>query len=139
MKTFSTANIHLLDNGKAARAIDHAMRQCIADVTDRPAEDKPRKVVVEFEFTPKTEDESGVLDNVQVRARIKTALPVRQTRHYPMLPMGDGVVGFQPHSPDDPRQGELYDPAKETVNKDTGEVTKAKPGEDEDDDSPQNI
>ncbi len=126
-KQLTMSNLHLLDNGKAVAAINHALRQCSLDVLDRPGEKAVRKVVIEIEQTPKLDTVTAALDTVQTRFRIKTTLPIRQTVHYPMLVNEDGVLGFSPNSPQDPRQGDLFVAPEaqegEHVNKETGEVT----------------
>ena len=107
-KTLSISNLRELDQGKAALAIDHAIRQCVSDVRDRPGDSSPRKVAISMEFVPKRDADSDVLDLVEFQVKVATRLPVRQTRVYPMLPVAGDAVLFQPGSPMDPRQGVLY-------------------------------
>jgi hypothetical protein len=112
-KTLTISNLQDLDQGKAALAINHAIRQCVEDVQDRPGDESPRKVAINLEFTPKRDADSDVLDLVEFQVKVATKLPVRRTRVYPMLPVPGGAVLFQPGSPMDPRQGVLYAPEAE--------------------------
>ncbi|MCC6580971.1 MAG: hypothetical protein IT440_11070 [Phycisphaeraceae bacterium] len=67
------------------------------------------------------EKDSGVLDLVGCVFRVSTAIPVRVSTMYPMLPVGGAIV-FQPSSPGDPRQ-QVFGFAPEKINSETGEVT----------------
>lgn len=122
-KVLTVSALQELDRGKVALAINDAIRACTLDVLDRPGLEKPRKVLIEIDFEPQTDPDSAALDVVKVGFSIKTRFPVRQSQQYPMLASREGTLGFQPLSPNDPRQGELYDTTRERVDPKTGEVT----------------
>lgn len=112
-----------LDGGKIMRQVNHAIRQAVADVIDRPGNGNDRKVVLELSFAPSLDGEHAALDTVGLVGRIRVKIPDAQTVQYPMLPRADGTLGFSPSSPQDPRQGSLYEtPDGVHVDPDTGEV-----------------
>jgi hypothetical protein len=78
------ANLHKLDGGKADRAVSHAIRQCVADITDRPGDKSKRKVSVVISLEPKLDRDLAALEDVAVDIQINTGIPKRQTRQYPM-------------------------------------------------------
>ena len=119
-------NLHELDNGKCSTAVNHAIRQIMADIADRPADKAKRKVHFSIVATPRLSKDTGVLDGVDTQFIIKTSIPVRQTSVYPMNLDRDHIPNFQRHSPHDPNQNDL--PWKEPqgeINKETGEVVGA--------------
>jgi hypothetical protein len=123
-KQFVVKNLQDLENGKVALAINKALQRCVEDVKDRPNEKKARKVLAQFELTPKLEKDSGVLEEVEVVIHVRERVPDRRSRIYPMVPASDGMLLFEPTSPDNPRQGGLpyreQEPA-ETVDADIDE------------------
>lgn len=102
--TLTLPNLHRLDGGKANLAITHAIKQAVSDIQDRPGDKAARAVHVILKMTPALEPDQAVLDTVEVQILVRTKIPDRQTTKYPMLPMANGQVGFQEHSPMDPRQ-----------------------------------
>jgi hypothetical protein len=101
---FTLSSIRDIDRGKIELAINHALKQCVLDIEDRPGDKAKRKVTIQIEMTPQLDKNLAVLDTVAVQFRVATAIPVRQSSIYPMLPSDDGVVMFQPDSMFDPRQ-----------------------------------
>lgn len=130
-KLLSISTLQDIDGGKPATAINHALRQIANDVIDRPNDKAKRKVLVQIEMSPMLDSDLGTLDTIAVGVKVKTTVPVRQSLMYPMLPLKDGRLSFEPRSPFDPRQGALFseDPANETIDPETGEVKPA-PGSD---------
>ncbi|MFW6033448.1 MAG: hypothetical protein ACOCTI_08765 [Phycisphaeraceae bacterium] len=102
-------NLHDLDGGKLDLTASHAIRQAVEDVQDRPNDSTARKVHVVFELKPQLDAESGALDTIGVRGVVKTDIPKRQSKVYPMLPTRDHRVVFRPDSPNDPRQMTIFD------------------------------
>lgn len=108
---FNVRNLAELDGGKADLAINHAIRQIVNDVKDRPGDKAKRKVTIVIEAVPHLDKDTAALDTVDVQIKVKTSVPVRQTHSYPMLPTEDGTLLFSPSSPYNPRQGSLeFDP-----------------------------
>ena len=73
--------VEKLDHGRVHEAFQAELRRIIADLEDRPADTKPRKLSLEFKLTP-VQDESGNLDEVKGRFDIKAAVPNRRTKEY---------------------------------------------------------
>lgn len=108
---FNVRNLTELDGGKADLAINHAIRQIVNDVKDRPGDKAKRKVTIVIEAVPHLDDDSAALDTIDITIKVKTSVPLRQTHSYPMLPTEDGTLLFSPASPYNPRQGSLpFDP-----------------------------
>lgn len=133
-KTLTLSTIQDLDGGKAALAVNHAIRQAVLDVEDRPGDAAARKVVLELSFKPELTNDTAALDVVTMAAKIKTSIPHRQTVAYPMLPTGEGLLTFEEHSPHDPRQATMG-----FVDKETGEVKAGKAATDDDETETQRI
>ncbi len=112
---FNLTNLAELDNGKANLAINHALKQIVNDVRERPADKAKRKVILNIEMVPVLDPQTAVLDMVGVQIKIKTSVPVRQTMTYPMLATGDDTLRFMPGSPLDPRQQVLEFPGSQEV------------------------
>lgn len=116
-------DLHHLDNGKANAAVNHALRQCVQDIIDRPGDKAKRKVMLTVEMTPKLDEDLGALDTVHTQFIIKSSIPVRRTVEYPMLASRDGRLLFSRNSPMDPRQNDLpYAGDESAVDMTTGEV-----------------
>lgn len=124
-KQLNIANLQELDRGKVAVALNHAMRTCVMDIEDRPADKTARIVELKIKLSPKLDKDTGALDLVGAQFQISTKLPVRQSIVYPMLAAKEGTLAFQPECPLDPRQAAFEFP--EHVNKNTGEVESADP------------
>ena len=107
---FNLTNLADLDNGKANLAINHALKQIVNDIRERPADKAKRKVVLTVEMAPTLDPHTAVLDTIGVQLKIKTSVPVRQTISYPMLATQDDTLRFVPGSPLDPRQQVLNFP-----------------------------
>lgn len=123
-KQFNLSNLSELDGGKANVAITHAIRQIVADINDRPGDKANRKVTIEIIGRPVLADDTAVLDTVNIQIKVKTSVPIRQTREYPMLASKENFLMFSPESPNDPRQQSMFRQNEdgETVNTETGEV-----------------
>lgn len=102
--TLQIQTLAKLDGGKLVLAANHAIRQAIADVQDRPGDKSARKVTLDLVFRPELDKDAAILDTVRVQGRVNVVIPKRQTVEYPMLPMNNGTVIFQEHSPMEPRQ-----------------------------------
>ncbi len=111
-KTMTLANIQHIDGGRPMLAVNHALRQCTADIVDRPADKSKRKVVLVITQEPQLDKSTGALDTIGVQFKVKTSIPDRQSKLYPMLPTGENTVTFEPHAPNDPRQAALFGEAE---------------------------
>jgi hypothetical protein len=106
---FDATTMHKLDNGLLGAMMQHAMKQCVEDIGERPADKSPRKVIITLEMKPVLDKSSGVLDHIGLEYVVDTRVPKQRTNQYPML-LGDGNrLLFNPHSPSDPRQRGLFE------------------------------
>jgi|GEM_PF-1738119 len=143
-------SIQHLDGGKVDVAFTHAVAQVVADIKDRPGDKTKRTVTLTLSATPTLADDgSGVLDTIETRFQVKTGIPVRKSRGYPMAPRQDGkAMLFQEEDPNNPHQQTFpYDPVAKAgeaggdeddeIDQDTGEVIGA--ADDDADDDEVNI
>lgn len=119
-KQLNLTNLVDLDNGKVVAAFNHALRQILADISDRPGDRTKRKAVLTVIATPRIDKDLSVLDGSDIQFQVKAQIPVRQSKPYPMLLTADNTAMFQPESPDNPRQAAL--PYTTNVDRSTGEV-----------------
>lgn len=96
-----------LDGGKVQLAFSHGIQQCVHDIVDRPGDKAKRTATLICDLVPVLSAEEAVLDTIEVRFRVKSAVPIRRSSAYPMLPIEGGILIFQEHSPFDPRQNEF--------------------------------
>ncbi len=127
-KQFTLNSIQDIHNGVVALAVNHAIRQCVQDINDRSGDKAKRKVTLLIELVPILDKHTAALDTIGATFKVKTAIPERYSHEYPMLATRDGTLLFQPQSPFDPRQqalnfdGASVPPARERIDKETGEV-----------------
>lgn len=77
------------------------------DCSDRPGDKAKRKVLLVVECEPALDKETGALDTVHTRFKVRASIPDRQSKPYPMTVTNDGLLHFQSNSPMDPRQDDL--------------------------------
>jgi len=132
-----------LDRGHVGLAINHAIKQMVADIIARAGDKSKRSVTIKITGTPVLDEGSAVLDTVALHVEVTQGIPKRRnSKPYQALPMGDGTLQFSPTAPQDPRQLPMFDgstPIKGDdgvnieVNTTTGEVV----GGDDEDEEPQ--
>lgn len=103
-KTLVLANIQDIDRGRVALAFNQALQIATQDCINRPGDKGARKIQLTVELKPQLDKETSALDTISTEFVIKTTVPVRRSAAYPMLPLNDGKMVFQPGSPFDPRQ-----------------------------------
>ncbi len=117
----------LLDKGVLAVVFEREVAHVVRDCDDRPLDDRPRKISIEFSFIPVV-DKSGTgtvgLESVVVDAQIQSSLPKRRSKQFHMTAHQDGSLSFHPELPEDPEGDALYD--QDVIDRETGEV---KPGQ----------
>ena len=107
-----------LDSGTAAAVFQNEMRKAVADCTDRPGLDTPRKVMLEVTIAPVT-DSRGVCEHANVDFKVHSSIPHQKTRQYQMEVDSRGELLFNPESPDDVHQ-QTIDEALDGVSEATG-------------------
>ena len=78
---FSLPTLVNLDGGRITEAWLQALKRCARDCEDRPAVEKPRKVVLELSVRP-VMDEQGGLDTIRGTFQIKDTAPARESKVY---------------------------------------------------------
>jgi hypothetical protein len=96
---FTLASLQDLDGGKAVKAFEQHVRRAAIDCMDRPADATARKVVLELELTP-VMDQAGECTEVNARFKAASAVPKHQTKLYSLGLRRNGVLVFNPDSPD---------------------------------------
>lgn len=100
-------DLEALENGAIGEVFTMKLGQLMADVVDRPALEKARKLTVELELTP-VSDNSGNLTEVRAAVQVKTTSPAQRTAEVSMKwGAKRGALVWNDESPDDVRQGTL--------------------------------
>lgn len=105
-------NMKDLDDGLLAAAVDANIRDVIRDLSDRPVDDRARKVVITLTFTP--ENLGGDLDRVKLEHKVTTAIPGREGRECVLTPrkIGNNLALQFANTGTDARQPHLdFDPS----------------------------
>ncbi len=103
---FTLESLAELDGGKAVKAFEQHVRRAALDCMDRPADATARKVTLELELVPVLEP-GGDCTEVSARFRAASALPKHQTKLYSLGLRKNGVLVFNPDSPDHVDQSTL--------------------------------
>lgn len=98
-----------LDTGKVWQAFQMHLLRAAMDCLDRPADDKPRKVVLEFGLKPLMADD-GDCSEVVGQFAIHSKVPTHRTKLYSFGLRRNGLV-YNPDAPDNVNQATfLEDP-----------------------------
>jgi hypothetical protein len=102
-----------LDGGRPALAFQHAVEDAVHDCKDRPMDERPRKISMEFILNPIAEesDVGGVFTctGVTGQFKVKTTLPQRQTKAYSFGLNRQGKLFFSEFSPTNVNQATFDD------------------------------
>ncbi len=109
-------SLKTLDGGRVSEAFDQAVRRAVADCDDRPAEKKPRVVMLQATLVPIV-DEGGMLDGVNCDFQVRDKLPTRKSKVYNFGLKQDGKLFFSDEDPTNHRQLTFGD-----VDQETGEL-----------------
>lgn len=125
LERLSLENLINLDGGVAVKQFLKLLGQCTDDIKARPAEKRPRKIVLTLSLEPKTridvDDDKGtsvtVLTGVGLGILLDSKLPNRHTAEYDLGLGVDGSLLFNRDSPFDHRQRSLFksEPDQNTV------------------------
>jgi hypothetical protein len=78
---FGLGKLRVLDGGRVEEAFAQAVKRCVADCEDRPAEENARKVNLQVEFIP-VMDSEGHCEGVSAAFQVKDTIPTRKSRIY---------------------------------------------------------
>ncbi len=104
---FSIANLKDLDQGKGVAIFEHLLKLAAIDCSERPAESKVRKVVLEVQMSPVCESQ-GDCTSVEARIVARSTVPAQQSRLYSLGLRRNGVLCFNPDSVDNINQASLF-------------------------------
>jgi hypothetical protein len=129
---FDLQNLKDLDGGKAMRAFRRLVEEFVADCTDRPLEDRPRKVVMELQLTPVAAEDPEFEDTLRTKGltatfNLNAVIPDRRTRPYSLGLDPKGRPYFSSESPENFEQTTFDDLNPDTGKVDRGEVRDVKP------------
>lgn len=94
-----------LDEGHFSVAIDNALLAIGRDIRDRGVDKRVRRLAIIVEVKPIV-DKGRVLA-LSTTAKLKTSIPDEISAPTAMELHGTGLIGFNPSSPDDPRQSTI--------------------------------
>lgn len=106
-KTLTLETLKDLDSAKTNAIFNAHLKRCVADCHDRPADEKPRKVVMEVTLTPVLDKVTMDCEEVQVQIHVTDSIPKHRTKVYSMGINRAGALLFNPDSPNNVNQGTL--------------------------------
>lgn len=92
-----------LDGGRVGAAFMQELRRVVADMEDRPTDDKERQVVLTAKFEP-ISDDSGHLDEVRGKFHVTSKVPNRRSKAYSFASRNGSKLVFNDLSEDDVHQ-----------------------------------
>lgn len=100
-----------LDDGRIATAFEHEIKRAVQDCYDRPSDKKPRTITLEFQLTPITENNGGVVETEGCHGefKIKSKVPERRSKTYEFKANKQGHLSFSSNSPDNHDQTTIFD------------------------------
>lgn len=110
-ETLTLENLKLLDFGKIGAAFNAELEHVVKDCCDRPTDNRPRTVTIQFKLAPEVDVKAGLIqaDDILVGCEIASGVPKRRTQVYKMKPQANGALVFHPDLPDEPDNSTLYD------------------------------
>lgn len=108
LKQLTLSTLKDLDFGRPAVAFEQAVADAVRDCKDRPGDNRPRRVTLDFTLIPLI-DETGDCNDVQGDFRIKLSCPNRQTKPYQFGLNRNGQLYFSENCPENPDQKSMFD------------------------------
>lgn len=102
-------NLKHLDGGRLESAVNQELRRIMADLSDRPGDDRARSLTIKLSFKPIC-DEIGDIETAAVQFDCASRFPNRKSRVYSMKPRRTPtgpVLVFDEDSLDDANQPAL--------------------------------
>ena len=87
-------------DGRIARLFERQVNRICDDCRDRPADKKPRKLIVQFSFEPVLDPESRECETVKMSVQVKAKVPDYQSAVYPMVCTHKGGLKFNADLPE---------------------------------------
>lgn len=108
IQEFKIENLNELDGGKGLAMFAHLLKLAAHDCSERPAEAKARKVTLEVQLTPST-DQNGDCVKVWAKVAAKSTVPQMTTSAYSLGLRRGGMLVFNPDSPHNVDQSTFLD------------------------------
>ena len=104
-----------LDLGKVDLAFAREIEAAVKDCANRPGEKGARRVVLALDIKPEELTQGGQLESVTVGFDIKTAMPAKKSKAYPMMVDAQNRLIFNTEASglDEPRQKTLDEAIEE--------------------------
>lgn len=100
----AAVNLNLLSDGFVGKCIDKAIAEIVADIEQRGDDNKDRKLVVTYTFTPAKDS------RVEIDTQVQTKVPaLRPYKTVAKLGEGQGELEFDPDCTENPDQLTLTD------------------------------
>lgn len=99
LREFGLDSLPAFADGTLDLAFKQHIKRAISDAEDRPGDKKPRKVSIEFEIIPVVLQD-GACTNVEIEAKIKSAIPPHISRPVDCKIKNGGRAVFNDMSPD---------------------------------------
>lgn len=106
---FSLETLRELDGGKAAIAFDRHIKRAAIDCSDRPGDPKARTVSLCIELTPRIDADSLDCSEVECKILVNSKVPPHHTKPLSFGLRKNGVVVFNPDSPEAIDQKTMYE------------------------------
>jgi hypothetical protein len=108
VQQLTLATLEKLDMGKAAAALQEHLKRAAIDCMDRPGDGKARKVTLQFDITPIVTPDL-TCDEVHIQIQAASKVPTHRTKVYSCGLRKNGMLVFNPDSPDNVNQNTLLD------------------------------
>lgn len=105
---FTLRSLEDLDGGKAYAAFALHLKRAAVDCMDRPADGKPRKVLLEVALVPVIEPDGGCSE-VKAQIYAKSTVPTHRTKVYSFGLRKNGVLAFNEDSLEAIDQTTMFD------------------------------
>lgn len=109
LKRLSAETLKSLDQGKLAATLEKALERAVGDCIARPTDDRARKVTLQFDFTPVTDVDEGLvtLYGVKAKYQVRSKVPDWESKILDFGVQRDGSLVFSEESPENHRQKTL--------------------------------
>lgn len=95
LKTLTTDNLAVLDEGKVREALDYHIGRMAKDCADRPGEPKARTITMQIAIEPVC-DQRGEYVAARAQVRLHSVAPKHQTGVIDLRPTSGGTLAFNP-------------------------------------------